>query len=117
MNPTQAQIAILSVYVAGLSHEACILKEVLDERDRLAEAVRALDAAHAQAARDAQEARAQARREGMEAAARIAAERGAWASNDADAESLVDRLEARGRMDAASEIASAIRAAMGGKDE
>lgn len=54
----------------------------------------------------------QARREGMEAAARIAAERGAWASNDADAESLVDRLEARGRMDAAGEIAAAIRAAM-----
>lgn len=51
----------------------------------------------------------QARREGMEAAARIAAERGAWASNDADAESLVDRLEARGRMDMASEIAAAIR--------
>lgn len=45
-----------------------------------------------------------------EACANVAAERGAWASNDADAESLVDRLEARGRMDAASEIAAAIRA-------
>lgn len=51
-----------------------------------------------------------AERRGMEQAALIAAERGAWASNDADAESLVDRLEARGRMDAAGEIAAAIRA-------
>lgn len=53
---------------------------------------------------------AQARAEEREACALIAAERGAWASNDADAESLVDRLEARGRMDMASEIAAAIRA-------
>ena len=47
--------------------------------------------------------------EEREACALIAVERGAWASNDADAESLVDRLEARGRMDMASEIAAAIR--------
>lgn len=44
-----------------------------------------------------------------EAAARAAAERGAWASNDLDADSLVDRLEARGRMDMASEVRDAIR--------
>lgn len=47
--------------------------------------------------------------EEREACALIAVERGAWASNDADAESLVDRLEARGRMDMASEIVAAIR--------
>jgi hypothetical protein len=45
-----------------------------------------------------------------EACIAIANERGAWASNDADAESLVDRLEANGRMDMAKEIAAAIRA-------
>jgi hypothetical protein len=51
-----------------------------------------------------------ARADEREACARIANERGAWASNDADADSLVDRLEANGRMDMAKEIAAAIRA-------
>ena len=57
---------------------------------------------------------AAARREGMEACMAIARERGAWASNDTDADNLKDRLEANGRMDMASEIAAAIRALLEG---
>ncbi len=45
-----------------------------------------------------------------EACAREAAEHGGYASNDMDADHLIDRMQARGRMDMADEIRDAIRA-------
>ena len=45
-----------------------------------------------------------------EACAREAAEHGGYASNDMDADHLIDRMQARGRMDMADEIRAAIRA-------
>jgi hypothetical protein len=80
----------------GARAEASIADTMKAERD-------ALRAALAEVVRVAVE-------KEREACIAIANERGAWASNDADAESLVDRLEANGRMDMAKEIAAAIRA-------
>lgn len=53
---------------------------------------------------------ATARADALREAIGIANERGSWASNDLDADSLKDRLEANGRMDMAKEIAAAILA-------
>lgn len=64
--------------------------------------------------RDTKDAYARGWREGAgamrEACAREAAEHGGYASNDMDADHLIDRMQARGRMDMADEIRDAIRA-------
>jgi hypothetical protein len=59
----------------------------------------------AQAKRAAYQRGAEALRQ---AAMNTAAERYAWASNDLDSDSMLDRLEAKGRMDMATEIRLAI---------
>ena len=94
-----------------LDEAAALLRALVAERDHWKAT---FHARYVEDVRDTKDAYARGWREGAgamrEACAREAAEHGGYASNDMDADHLIDRMQARGRMDMADEIRDAIRA-------
>lgn len=86
---------------------AATLRALVRERDEARALIEEMRAPYAIVAKREWQAGAEAMRD---ICAKTASERGAWASNDMDAESLIDRLEANGRMEMAGEVFDAIRA-------
>ena len=99
---------------ATRNEAAALLRALVAERDGASGVSESRLASLERAERDAPTAYARGWREGAgamrEACAREAAEHGGYASNDMDADHLIDRMQARGRMDMADEIRDAIRA-------
>lgn len=97
-----------------LDEAAALLRALVAERDGERAVVDSCKKFLDQADEDVATAYARGWREGAgamrEACAREAAEHGGYASNDMDADHLIDRMQARGRMDMADEIRDAIRA-------
>ena len=92
---------------ATRNEAAALLRALVAERDRMDKALmREAEGERAAYARGFREGAGAMR----EACAREAAEHGGYASNDMDADHLIDRMQARGRMDMADEIRAAIRA-------
>ena len=96
---------------ATRNEAAALLRALVAERDHWKAT---FHARYVEDVRDTKDAYARGWREGAgamrEACAREAAEHGGYASNDMDADHLIDRMQARGRMDMADEIRAAIRA-------
>ena len=108
--PEAVEAMALGVERTFYSEAAAMLRRL---HQRAVDAERERDEARADAAHTAEQLMQdilRARADALREAVGIANERGAWASNDLDADSLKDRLEANGRMDMAKEIATAILA-------